>query len=111
MTFNASSSNEDGYDAELYPNVAAVAAVYGDPDGKYAQWLAGRDNTFPSQPYFLWDQPLSNAGLSAPSSTSTAGASPSGVGSNTSSAWGLTNGRVGLSCLLGLVVFVALISF
>ncbi|KAG9113181.1 hypothetical protein FRC07_007810 [Ceratobasidium sp. 392] len=74
MNFTADQSNEQGYDAELYPNVAAVAAIYGDPDGKYAQWLAGRDQSYPGQPYFLWDQPLSNSGLSgAPTQTGSAG--------------------------------------
>ncbi|CUA74086.1 hypothetical protein RSOLAG22IIIB_10971 [Rhizoctonia solani] len=86
MTFTAAQSNETGYDAELYPNVAAVAAIYGDPDGKYSKWLAGRDTSFPGQPYFLWNQPLSNAGLSgAPSSSgnsSTPDTTSGGSGSN-----------------------------
>jgi hypothetical protein len=37
---------------ELYPNVAAVAATYGDPDGKNAAFLANADKTYPAQPYF-----------------------------------------------------------
>lgn len=62
---------------ELYPNVAAVAATYGDPTGKYAAFLANADNQYPAQAYFLWDQPLSDSNLAAatPSvSVSTAGA-------------------------------------
>ncbi|KAG9100111.1 hypothetical protein FRC06_004513 [Ceratobasidium sp. 370] len=79
MNFTASQSGEDGYDPELYPNVAAVGAIYGDPDGKYAKWLAGRDPSYPGQPYFLWDQPLSNSGLSGAPNVSASGTA-SGAG-------------------------------
>lgn len=109
MTFTAAQSNETGYDAELYPNVAAVAAIYGDPDGKYSQWLAGRDTSFPGQPYFLWDQPLSNAGLTgAPTATSSA-AGPDATGSNTGKNAATTSSVHVGSALLGAValVFVA----
>ena len=50
---------------ELYPDVAAVAATYGDPDGKYAAFLASQDPTYPAEAYFLWDQPLSDSNLVA----------------------------------------------
>ena len=50
---------------ELYPEIAAVAAKYGDPDGKYAAFLANADNQYPAEPYFLWDQPLSDSNLAA----------------------------------------------
>ncbi|KAH7090027.1 chondroitin AC/alginate lyase [Auriculariales sp. MPI-PUGE-AT-0066] len=43
---------------ELYQHVAAVAAHYGDPDGKYAAYLARVDPKYPQSPYFLWNQPL-----------------------------------------------------
>ena len=55
----------DGPLSELYPPVAAVASIYGDPDGKYAAFLANGENTYPDDPYFLWNQPLSDSGLSA----------------------------------------------
>ncbi|KII91574.1 hypothetical protein PLICRDRAFT_105018 [Plicaturopsis crispa FD-325 SS-3] len=55
---------------ELYQPAAAVAAAYGDPTGKYAQYLAKGDNTYPEQAYFLWSQPLSDSGLLANSSSS-----------------------------------------
>jgi hypothetical protein len=58
---------------ELYPEIAAVAAIYGDPDGKYAAFLANADNRYPAEPYFLWDQPLSDSNLAA--------ATPSAAGS------------------------------
>ena len=48
--------------AELYPNVAAVGAIYGDPNGKYAGFLAKAEEDYPAEPYFLWNQPLSDSG-------------------------------------------------
>ena len=67
---------------ELYPNVAAVAAEYGDPNGKYAAFLANADNTYPAQPYFFWDQPFWDSNLAAATPTS---GGPSIPTSNTSS--------------------------
>jgi hypothetical protein len=51
--------------AELYPNVAAVGAVYGDPSGKYAAFLKSKDDAYVGEAYFLWNQPLSDSGLVA----------------------------------------------
>jgi len=56
-------SDGDGPIWELYPPVATVASAYGDPDCKYALFLAKADNTYPAEPYFLWNQPLSDSGL------------------------------------------------
>ena len=47
---------------ELYPNVAAVGAIYGDPNGTYAGFLADAEEAYPAEPYFLWNQPLSDNG-------------------------------------------------
>lgn len=58
MGLNPDSTGERLHAAELYPNIAAVAAAYGDPTGKYAFYLRERDPLFAKQPYFLWDQPL-----------------------------------------------------
>ncbi|KAG9086917.1 hypothetical protein FS749_003284 [Ceratobasidium sp. UAMH 11750] len=108
MTFTASQSNEDGYDSELYPDVAAVGAIYGDPDEKYAKWLAGRDPSFPGQPYFLWDQPLSNEGLSGAPNVSASGTA-SGVGPvKTGGANGA--GRIGAGAGVVVGVAVALVA-
>jgi hypothetical protein len=48
---------------ELYPNVADVAAKYGDPNGTYAAFLFQKQPTYAQNPYFLWDQPFSDSGL------------------------------------------------
>ncbi|KAF9224978.1 chondroitin AC/alginate lyase [Gyrodon lividus] len=51
--------------AELYQPIAGIAAQYGDPDGKYANFLASVDVDYPAAPYFLWSQPFSESGLAA----------------------------------------------
>ncbi|KNZ71669.1 hypothetical protein J132_07578 [Termitomyces sp. J132] len=58
MTLNAANSNETSYTAELYPSVAAVGAIYGDPEGRYADFLAEREPTYAEEAWFLWNQPL-----------------------------------------------------
>ncbi|KAH7090029.1 chondroitin AC/alginate lyase [Auriculariales sp. MPI-PUGE-AT-0066] len=60
LQFDPSASNEvtSAPAEELYQHVAAVAAHYGDPDGKYAAYLARVDPKYPQSPYFLWNQPL-----------------------------------------------------
>ena len=42
--------------ADIFPHVAAVAAAYGDPKGKYAAFLQNHQSTYKSQPYFFYDQ-------------------------------------------------------
>lgn len=58
MQYNASDTSEDSYAVELYPSVAAIASIYGDPDGKYAAFLDKVDSTYAQQAYFVWNQPL-----------------------------------------------------
>lgn len=67
----------DGPASELYSSIAAVASIYGDPSGKYTKFLANADSSYPAQPWFLWNQPLSDSGLSAATSVSLSAASPS----------------------------------
>ena len=84
MTFTASASGEAEYAAELYPNVAAVAAVYGDADGKYASYLKSADRSFASQPYFFWNQPFApNEGGVLPTNTRVAN-TPANTGKSSS---------------------------
>lgn len=50
--------------SELWPNVVAVGSIYGDADGKYAEFMvknAGSD--YPADAQFLWNQPFSDSGL------------------------------------------------
>ncbi|KAI0320973.1 chondroitin AC/alginate lyase [Amylostereum chailletii] len=52
----------DDAPAELYPSVASVGATYGDSDGTYAAFLSNKVQSYPEEPYFLFDQPLSDSG-------------------------------------------------
>lgn len=58
MGISPNSSGENSYSADLYPNIAAVASIYGDEDGRYASFLNAADSGYAEQPYFLWNQPL-----------------------------------------------------
>ncbi|KAL0945911.1 hypothetical protein HGRIS_012194 [Hohenbuehelia grisea] len=73
---SASTSDEDSYAAELYPNVAAVAAEYGDDSGKYANYLKEKEPEYPAEAWFLWNQPLSDSGLSASASLTGGSSAP-----------------------------------
>ncbi|KAI0074707.1 chondroitin AC/alginate lyase [Panus rudis PR-1116 ss-1] len=82
--------------SELYPVVGAVAAVYGDPDGKYAKFLLqnnGKD--YPADASFLWNQPLSDSGL-VDTSISVTGNQTTGGGSTSTQTKSDTNAAIGL---------------
>ncbi|KAF8643337.1 hypothetical protein AX16_009066 [Volvariella volvacea WC 439] len=63
MQFSASDSGEDNYAAELYPNVGAVASIYGDPEGKYVAYLRSVEPGYGDEAWFLWNQPLEGRSL------------------------------------------------
>ncbi|KAF9480081.1 chondroitin AC/alginate lyase [Pholiota conissans] len=42
--------------SQIFPHVAAVAAAYGDPAGKYAAFLKKREPTYQSKSYWFYDQ-------------------------------------------------------
>ena len=49
----------------MLPHVAAVAAVYGDPGGKYAAFLSKTTNgKYKAQSYFFYNQPDAFVSLS-----------------------------------------------
>ncbi|KAI0088285.1 alginate lyase-domain-containing protein [Irpex rosettiformis] len=83
---------------ELYPDVAAVAAVYGDKDGKYVQWLKEKDGSgFVSDASFLWDQPVGDAGFAAllvkNSSVSTSGSASGSASASKPGASGMSEAQ------------------
>lgn len=41
---------------DIFPHVAAIAAVYGDPSGKYMAYLKKFDSHFMTAPYYYYDQ-------------------------------------------------------
>ena len=42
--------------SDIFPHVAAVAAAYGDPTGKYANFLKSMDPSYMSMPFYYYDQ-------------------------------------------------------
>jgi hypothetical protein len=76
MLQQLNTTDGDGPVWELYPSIAAVASKYGDPDGKYAAFMANADNTYPSEPYFLFNQPFSDSNLAAATPTAGGFATP-----------------------------------
>lgn len=80
--------------AELYMSIATVAAVYGDPSGTYAAFLKNASADYPSEPFYLWTQPLSDGGWVAANLNSSDGGG-SGSGSNTTTTTTNKGGAVG----------------
>ena len=54
FTMNVNPKGEDISD--IIPHVAAVAAAYGDPKGKYAAFLQKNMPSFKTQPFWFYDQ-------------------------------------------------------
>ena len=80
---NQTAGSEDP--TELYPDVAAVAAVYGDAQGKYVEWLKEKSQSgFVSDASFLWDQPLGDAGYAAQLAQNASSATGSGTSGGSS---------------------------
>ena len=57
MTISASASDEEADKDEIYPNIAAVAASYGDKNGAYLNFVKTSRPEFMKDPYMLWNQP------------------------------------------------------
>ncbi|KAG6836430.1 hypothetical protein H0H93_008072 [Arthromyces matolae] len=58
MTLNASTSNETNHITNLFPSIAAVGAVYGDPQGLYAGFMQKEVPHYGEEANFLWNQPM-----------------------------------------------------
>ena len=57
MSIPASANHEEKYEEEIYPNIAAVAATYGDKNGTYLNYVKKHRPGFMRDPYMLWNQP------------------------------------------------------
>ena len=57
MSIPASANHEEKYEQEIYPNIAAVAATYGDKNGTYLNFVKKHRPGFMRDPYILWNQP------------------------------------------------------
>ena len=95
MLQTLNTTDGDGPVWELYPSIAAVAANYGDPDGKYAAFLANADNTYPSEPYFLFNQNFSDSGLASAKPTTGGPSVPPSTSSGASTRYPEVLGRFG----------------
>lgn len=67
MTISPNLTNETSHIAELYPDVAAVAAIYGDESGRYSDFLQLGAPRYKEQPYYFWYQPRSTSMSTVPS--------------------------------------------
>ncbi|KAI0061088.1 chondroitin AC/alginate lyase [Artomyces pyxidatus] len=65
----------DGASEILY-SVGAVASVYGDPQGTYAAFLNKSEPFYPAEPWFFWDQPLSDSGWVRANAANSTGGGP-----------------------------------
>lgn len=100
----------DGPTEELFPDVAAVASIYGDPNNKYSDFLKNGDPNYPRAPYFLFNQPLSDSGLPAAKPDGTGPAvtpTPTGGKSGSSNGSGVTRGFGTDVACLGLVALTS----
>ncbi|KAI0696536.1 chondroitin AC/alginate lyase [Cytidiella melzeri] len=96
---------------ELYPDIAAVAATYGDPVNKYRDFLVkANGSAYVVDASFFWNQPFSDNGFAAalnPNAMSTSAESWSGGGENRK---GLRSWRA-LGMLYGACGIVMAVSF
>ena len=88
--------------SELYPDVAADGAVYGDPTGSYAAWLKAAENSsYVADATFFWDQPLGDSGYAAQlEAAASASASATASGSKSTSAGGVKTEHSGALSLI-----------
>ncbi|OJT05906.1 hypothetical protein TRAPUB_3256 [Trametes pubescens] len=98
--------------SELYPDVVAVGAAYGDAGGKYAAWmLANAKKAYPEDAQFFWNQPFSDSGLVKTGGSSSTGSSGSGNsvsgGADASSDNGAARGAWSAVAAMGAAVLVA----
>ncbi|CAE6445363.1 unnamed protein product [Rhizoctonia solani] len=66
---------EEEYTKELFPPIAAFASVFGDPDGKYVEFLRKNDPQYPGSAFYLISPGLSDSGLLPGLSNSSSGGS------------------------------------
>ncbi|KAJ6588095.1 alginate lyase-domain-containing protein [Mycena capillaripes] len=102
MTTNPSATGEANVTAEIYPNVAAVASTYGDPQGKYVKFLNASGFPYAQDSFFLWNQPLAGGALSA----SQSGSSSTPSSSSTTPGNGTIRLGLDLWVLYGLLLIV-----
>lgn len=81
---STTATDEEDAVTELLQPLAAVASVYGDPDGKYAAFFSRGDQKYPSRGYYLLASGLSDSGLTPTPSASAEPPQATGVDTNDS---------------------------
>ncbi|KAK7007674.1 alginate lyase-domain-containing protein [Favolaschia claudopus] len=111
MTTKPSASKESNVTAEIYPNVAAIMSIYGDPQKRYLNFLKNSGFPYTTEASYLWDQPAVNAGAKNAANNGAGAASPTlssvATSSPTSVAVEIRPGRA-MGCMMLIVVFVAM---
>lgn len=105
MTISASASKEDDYANELYPDIAAVASVYGDAGGKYAAFLTRAEPQFAQEGFYLWDQPFAEEEGLVPGHSSPS-PSPGATSDSTAKSATKDNGASRTVECYGLITFI-----
>jgi len=109
MTIPASVRGEERYVGELYPNIAAVASVYGDADGKYLNFLKKAYPGFMAEPFIFWNQPWAQNETSGNPPASATGQLNTGSTSTSTQKSGAPSGKTGAfpfsTILLSLALF------
>lgn len=113
LTLNAATSNEEKYVQELYPNVAAVGAVYGDADGKYVAFLEAGEPAFMGEAYILWNQPfaLNEASGTVPVNVAASGTLSTAKSTKTAKAASTTSSASSVSVMVSSTVVACVSSF
>ncbi|KAJ8083369.1 hypothetical protein PM082_009241 [Marasmius tenuissimus] len=68
LNLDPSTSNETSAKEEMYPSVAAIGSVFGDPDGKLKRFLEDANPEYANDAHFFWNQPFAGG----PTATSSA---------------------------------------
>ncbi|KAK7053003.1 hypothetical protein VNI00_004324 [Paramarasmius palmivorus] len=58
LTLDAEDTNETENASDLFPCVAAIGSVFGDPKGKYEAFLRKFNPEYATAPHFFWNQPF-----------------------------------------------------
>jgi hypothetical protein len=77
---------------ELFSSVGAIASQFGDPKGAYVGFLETAQWDYPAEPWFLFNQPLSDYNLvrtEATATTSSGRPKPTATASNSARAQAL----------------------
>ncbi|KAJ7337527.1 chondroitin AC/alginate lyase [Mycena albidolilacea] len=107
MTVDPDKSAEGYAVGEIWPNIAAIASTYGDPTGKYVEFLAKSFPEYADDGDFLWNQPLAGGKVTVGTGTASSGSTlPKSTETSGSGALA-DNGLGGFLVAIVAVIFVS----